>query len=124
MQKKKNSHFFIKKTKVKFLKTDKVKRSGFLFIDFPVGYLSRFRINAYFQGWRKKNELFTGSQHLFTNKGKDIGNILSSSRYYKINSAIRKKLGLGPTETNLDIYLKNLSSGIESSGDRQPAGSE
>lgn len=57
-------------------------------------------------------------------KGKDIGNILSSSRYYKINSAIRKKLGLGPTETNLDIYLKNLSSGIESSGDRQPAGSE
>lgn len=49
-------------------------------------------------------------------KGKDIGNILSSSRYYKISSAIRKKLGLSPKETNLDIYLKNLSSEIEKSG--------
>ena len=47
-------------------------------------------------------------------KGKDIGNILSSSKYYKINSAIRKKLGLGPTETNLDIYLRKLLSEIES----------
>ena len=41
-------------------------------------------------------------------KGKDIGNILSSSRYYKINSVIHRKLGLGPTETNLDIYLRKL----------------
>ena len=43
-------------------------------------------------------------------KGKDIGNILSSSRYYKINSAIRRKLGLDPKETNLDIYLRKLMS--------------
>ncbi len=49
-------------------------------------------------------------------KGKDIGNILSSSRYYKINSVIRRKLGLRPNETNLDIYLRNLSADIESSG--------
>ena len=52
-------------------------------------------------------------------KGKDIGNILSSSRYYKINSAIRKKLGLGPTETNLDIYLKKLIADIEAGGETQ-----
>lgn len=52
-------------------------------------------------------------------KGKDIGNILSSSRYYKINSAIRKKLGLGPTETNLDIYLKKLIADIEAGGEAQ-----
>ena len=56
-------------------------------------------------------------------KGKDIGNILSSSRYYKINSAIRKKLGLAPTETNLDIYLKKLISEIES-GTGAPSGNE
>lgn len=47
-------------------------------------------------------------------KGKDIGNILSSSRYYKINSVIRRKLGLGPTETNLDIYLRKLMTDMES----------
>lgn len=46
-------------------------------------------------------------------KGKDIGNILSLSRYYKINSVIRKKLGIGPTETNLDIYLRKLMSEID-----------
>ncbi len=46
-------------------------------------------------------------------KGKDIGNILSSGRYYKINSVIRKKLGIGPTETNLDIYLRKLMSEID-----------
>lgn len=48
-------------------------------------------------------------------KGKDIGNILSSSRYYKINSEIRKKLGLGPMETNLDIYIRKLMSEMEKS---------
>ena len=46
-------------------------------------------------------------------KGKDIGNILSSSRYYKINSEIRKKLGIGPTETNLDIYLRKKMAEVE-----------
>ena len=46
-------------------------------------------------------------------KGKDIGNILSSSRYYKINSEIRKKLGIGPTETNLDIYLRKKMAEFE-----------
>ena len=33
--------------------------------------------------------------------------------YYKINSVIRKKLGIGPTETNLDIYLRKLMSEID-----------
>ena len=47
-------------------------------------------------------------------KGKDIGNILSSSRYYKINSVIRKKFGIGPKDTNIDIYLRKLMSDIES----------
>lgn len=46
-------------------------------------------------------------------KGKEIGSILSSSRYYKINSSIRKKLGLSPNETNLDIYLRNLMASVK-----------
>ena len=46
-------------------------------------------------------------------KGKEIGSILNSSRYYKINSSIRKKLGLSPNETNLDIYLRNLMASVE-----------
>ena len=54
-------------------------------------------------------------------KGKDIGNILGSSRYYKINSVIRKKLGLAPTETNLDIYLRKLIADIEPRSDGSAA---
>ena len=54
---------------------------------------------------------------LYPSKGKTMKPIISVehlSKYYKINSAIRKKLGLGPTETNLDIYLRKLLSEIES----------
>ncbi len=55
-------------------------------------------------------------------KGKDVGNILSSSRYYKINSVIRKKLGIGPKDTNIDIYLRKMMSDIESGKDAAVAG--
>lgn len=46
-------------------------------------------------------------------KGKEIGNIMCSSKYYKLNSSIRKKLGMGPKDTNIDIYLRNLMNTIE-----------
>lgn len=51
-------------------------------------------------------------------KGKEIGNILSSSRYYKINSSIRRKLGLSPTETNIDIYVRKIMFEIENQAAR------
>ncbi len=46
-------------------------------------------------------------------KGKEIGNIMCASKYYKLNSSLRKKLGLGPKETNIDIYLRGLMGRIE-----------
>lgn len=82
--------------------------------------LSDYMRSRQFSTW----EIGYCSLYFMGYKGKDIGNILSSSRYYKISSAIRKKLGLGPTETNLDIYLKNLSAEIESSGTVRYGGME
>lgn len=44
----------------------------------------------------------------------EIGDVINRSGTYNISSAIRQKLGLGPKDTNLSIYIKELfrSSGI------------
>ena len=46
-------------------------------------------------------------------KGKEIGNLMGSSKYYKVNSSIRKKLGMGPKDTNIDIHLRKVMNDIE-----------
>lgn len=38
----------------------------------------------------------------------EIGDVINRSSTYHISSAIRQKVGLGPNDTNLSIYLKNL----------------
>jgi len=38
--------------------------------------------------------------------GKEISELLGSSSHYNLSSAIRKKLGLTSTDTNLSIYIK------------------
>ena len=40
---------------------------------------------------------------------KQAGLYIKKSNAYQINSAIRKKLGLGPNETNLNLYITRLS---------------
>lgn len=44
-------------------------------------------------------------------RGKDVGNFVNLPGHYNINSAIRRKLGLGAHDTNLGIYLKKLADG-------------
>ena len=36
----------------------------------------------------------------------ELGEIINRSGFYNISSAIRKKIGLGPNDTNLSIWLK------------------
>ena len=38
----------------------------------------------------------------------EIGDVINRSSSYHISSAIRQKVGLGPNDTNLSIFLKNL----------------
>lgn len=71
-----------------------------------------------FASYLKKHQLETWeigycSLYCMGYKGKEVGSMLCSSRCYKINSAIRKKLGVGPNETNLDIYLRKLMASTE-----------
>lgn len=40
---------------------------------------------------------------------KQAGLYIKKSNAYQINSAIRKKLGLGPNETNLNLYITRIS---------------
>lgn len=44
-------------------------------------------------------------------RGKDVGNFINLPGHYNIDSAIRRKLGLGARDTNLSIYLKKLADG-------------
>lgn len=41
-------------------------------------------------------------------KGKDAGNYIADTRHYHKSSAIRKKLGLGENDTNLDIFIRRM----------------
>jgi hypothetical protein len=38
----------------------------------------------------------------------EIGDVINRSSTYNISSAIRQKLGLGPRDTNLSIFIKDL----------------
>lgn len=40
--------------------------------------------------------------------GKEISLYMESSSHYNLSSSIRKKLALGPQDTNLSIYLKGI----------------
>ena len=44
----------------------------------------------------------------------EIGDVINRSSSYHISSAIRQKVGLGPNDTNLSIFLKNLFKETES----------
>lgn len=44
----------------------------------------------------------------------EIGDVINRSSAYHISSAIRQKVGLGPNDTNLSIFLKNLFKETES----------
>ena len=44
----------------------------------------------------------------------EIGDVINRSSTYHISSAIRQKVGLGPNDTNLSIFLKNLFKETES----------
>jgi len=39
---------------------------------------------------------------------REVGDVINRSGSYNISSAIRKKLGLGPNDTNLSNYIKGL----------------
>lgn len=41
-------------------------------------------------------------------KGKDAGNYIADTRHYHKSCAIRKKLGLGENDTNLDIFIRRM----------------
>ncbi len=40
--------------------------------------------------------------------GKEISELMGTSSHYNLSSTIRKKLGLGPNDTNLSVYIRNL----------------
>lgn len=44
----------------------------------------------------------------------EIGDVINRSTTYHISSAIRRKVGLGPKDTNLSIFLKTLFKETES----------
>ena len=44
----------------------------------------------------------------------EIGNVINRSSSYHISSAIRQKVGLGPKDTNLSIFLKEIFKATES----------
>lgn len=52
--------------------------------------------------------------YLYGLTSSEIGKFLESKIYYRHNSKIRSKLGLSPHDTNLSIYLKNLSNSLKS----------
>lgn len=39
---------------------------------------------------------------------KEVGHYINSSTYYKMNSLIRRKLGLDSHSTNLNLYIKKM----------------
>jgi len=41
-------------------------------------------------------------------KAKEVGNFMKTKSHYQVNSEIRRKLGLGGRETNLDIHIRKL----------------
>ena len=42
-------------------------------------------------------------------KGGEVGRYMHDSRHYHVSSEIRSKLGLGPNDTNLGLFLKSIS---------------
>lgn len=42
-------------------------------------------------------------------KGGEVGRYMHDSRHYHVSSEIRSKLGLGPNDTNLGLFLKGIS---------------
>lgn len=45
-------------------------------------------------------------------RGNEIGRYLGLARHYTVSSGIRKKLGLGEHDANIDIYLRQLIDGL------------
>ena len=42
-------------------------------------------------------------------RGGEVGHYMQDARHYHMSSAIRTKLGLGPRDTNLSVFLRNLA---------------
>lgn len=55
-----------------------------------------------------KNEIEYCCLYALGMTGKDIGQYTSYSRHYKISSDIRKKMGIGESETNINLYIQKF----------------
>jgi len=42
-------------------------------------------------------------------KGGEVGHYMKDARHYHVSSSIRAKLGLGPNDTNLSIFIRDLA---------------